>query len=148
MNRNKSLDVLKQFRQKVPSKGPQKRGPWQKNPKSVHDLKRMLGHETDWPEKHDRDDVKWRYEKSRVYHKEFDPDFDNQKMRVIYRKVLKIKVPIHAESNHYDRKFAVKCPVDKNIEIERRKDAKERKPTGLDLWIKQNTTSLEDLLIQ
>ena len=105
----------------------------------------MLGHETDWPSKNDADDVKWRYEKSKVYHKDYDPEFDSKKMRCIYRKVLKIKVPIHAESNHYDRRFNVKCPEDPSIELERRKDAMERKPTGLRLWIKENTTSISKL---
>ena len=70
----------------------------------------MLGHQSDWPMQNNPEDIKWRLEKNKVYHKEYDPGFDNKKMRLIYRKALNADVPIHVEKDYYDKRFMVKPP--------------------------------------
>ena len=67
------------------------------------------------------DEVQWRMEKSKVFHSEYDPNFDNTHMRFLFRKVLKADIPVHTQKNHFDKRFMVKPPPDKAHLLYKRK---------------------------
>ena len=54
--------------------------------------------------------IKWKLAQSKVFHKEYDPSFDNTKNRFLIRKVLNINVPLHGDPNFFDKRYMCAPP--------------------------------------
>lgn len=82
-------------------------------------------------------------EKSNILHSEYDEDFDNAKMRFIFRNALKADIPVHTTNDHFDKKFMVKPPIDREHLRYQKRLEKERILTKDEIWVHKNTTSTQ-----
>jgi hypothetical protein len=77
---------------------------------TMEDLSRQMAHSSVDVNSRDEGAIKWKLLQGKVYHKDYDPDFNESKSRFLIRKVLDINIPLHADANFFDKRYMVAPP--------------------------------------